>query len=756
MTHDLHTCPRHFQRTTIALAVGLALSSLALAEENDEVANLITPSSFISAGVGYVSNKGGRFGMYNGLYQDGAVGLLDFSYVRREDETGTWLRASGRNLGLNTRELRAEYERQGVWGAFVDYNEISRVSPYTVTSSVQGIGSAYQAVPTVAPASQMTLKTERYRTSVGFNTALGSNTEFRMLFQNDDKKGSRLFGRGTTNAMEFLAEPINSNTKQLDLVVDYTGENLQLSGGYYGSFYNNHNSALRITGGSPLLSTITVATPGVAQDNIALPPDNHAHQFHLAGGYQFDKTTRLNFKVARSIAIQNDQFMDVRFSNNLLSSGASANTSGRTDLGGRITTTLANLGLTSRPTRNLFLLGNIRYEERDDQTAIGRYIANITGSNAAAPTIIPFNPTGSVADRRQSTDGLNEPRSLKNWGGKLEASYSLPDGYRVSGGYDYDNKERSVSGVRVVGYRNKVEENAYRLELKRAMSESVTGSLAYVYSERRGSNYYNLTTLGGYTYPNYGNADSTNCGTTAGLNVTHCGLIQPIYMADRDRQKVRLLSDWSPTDELSLQFVLEGSVDEYSAGRGTPNIGVRHGDAWLYSVDVTYQASERWRVNAWLSRTDSSIDQASIAASPNMNNTTTGAIVWNASQRNSVDSVGIGTRGKLPKGIEVGADLIHSYDRTRYNAGKDAYAAFSNSAIPSGLPDIKYEQQTLRLFGTYPIDKSLIARLDYILDRRKINDWTWDNWTYSDGTRITLKPTSLAYLVGISLNFAFR
>lgn len=755
MTHDLHTSPRHFQRTTIALAVGIALSSQAVADENEEVTRLITPSSFVSTGVGYVSNQGGYFGMYNGLYRDGTVGLLDFSYVRREDETGTWLRASGRNLGLNTRELRAEYERQGVWGVFVDYNEISRVSPYTVTSNVQGIGTANQTVPTVAGATnQFTLKTERYRTSVGFNAALGANTEFRMLFQNEDKEGSRLFGRGTGGAMEFLAEPINSNTKQFDLVLDYTGEKLQLSGGYYGSFFNNHNSTLRVAGGATSLSSVTVATPGVALDNIALPPDNYAHQFHLAGGYQFDRTTRMNFKVARSIAVQNDQFIDVRFSNNVLASGASANTSGRTDLGGRVATTLANLGLTSRPTRNLFLLGNLRYEERDDQTAIARYITNVTGANAAAPTITPFNPTGATADRRQSTDGFNEPRSLKNWGGKLEASYSLPDGYRLSGGYDYDNKERSVSGVRVVGYRAKVEENTYRLEVKRAMSESVTGSLAYAYSERRGSNYYSLATLGGYTYPNYGNADSTNCGTTAGLNVTHCGLVQPIYMADRNRQKIRLLTDWSPTDELSLQFAVEGALDEYSTGRGTPSIGVRHGDSWLYSVDASYQPSERWRLNAWLSHTDTSIDQASIANISGMTNT--GAIVWNASQRNSVDSVGIGARGKLPKGIEVGTDLIYSYDRTRYNAGKDGYAAFTNTTIPGGLPDIKYEQQTLRLFGTYPIDKSMTARLDYILDRRKVNDWTWDNWTYADGTRVTLNPTTQAYLIAISLNFTFR
>lgn len=764
MTHHQRSYLHHFPRTAIAIAVSLAITSYSFADANEEVTNLISPSSFVSAGAGYVSSQGGPFGIYNGLHRDGAVGLLDFSYVSRNEETGTWLRASGRNLGLNTRELRAEYEHQGRWGVFVDYNEISRVSPYTVTSNVQGIGSAYQTVPSVAAAThQFTLKTERDRSSVGFNATLAANTEFRMLFQNEDKKGTRLFGRGTTNAMEFLAEPINTNTKQLDLVLDYTGEKLQLSGGYYGSYFNNHNTALRVAGGSATFGPATSPSVGVMQDTIALPPDNQAHQFHLAGGYQLDKTTRLNFKVGRSVALQNDEFAAVRFSNNLNTNGASANTSGRHDLGGRVTTTLASVGLTSRPIRNLFLLGNIRFEERDDQTALARYITNVTGT-PAVPVTTPFSATGTAADRRQSTDGFNEPRSLKNWAGKLEASYSLPEGYRISGGYDYDNKERSTAGIRVVGYRTKVEENTYRLELKRAMSESITGSLAYAYSERRGSNYFNLTTLGGYTYPNYANADQSNCGLiltrSTDLSVTRCGLLQPIYLADRDRQRVRLLTDWAPTDELSIQLALEASIDQYKAGRGSPNIGVRHGDSWLYSVDVSYQANERWRLNTWLSRTDSSIEQASISASPNMTNSTfaanAGAIVWNSDQRNSVDSIGIGARGKLLKGIELGADLIYSYDRTRYNVGKERYSAFNNNAVPSGLPDIKYEQQTLKLFGTYPIDKNLTARLDYIVDRRKIDDWTWNNWNYTDGTRIGLSPASRAYLIGMSIQYAFR
>ena len=37
---------------------------------------------------------------------------------------GTWLRFDGRNLGLDSRQLRFEHNRQGNWGYFIEYGQI--------------------------------------------------------------------------------------------------------------------------------------------------------------------------------------------------------------------------------------------------------------------------------------------------------------------------------------------------------------------------------------------------------------------------------------------------------------------------------------------------------------------------------------------------------------------------------------------------------------------------------------------------------
>lgn len=723
---------------TLTLAVCLALSALAHADTDDEVARLINPDSSVSFGLGYVNRDNQRFGMYNGLWREGGVGLFDFTFNRRDDDTGTWLRASGRNLGLDTREVRVEHERQGHWDYFLEYNEIPRTTPYSVVTGLQGIGSTQQTVPTTPSATgQYTLRTERQRTSFGLTTALPGDLQFRVLLQNEDKDGSRLFGRGTGTAQEFLAEPIRSNTRQVDLVLDYTGSKLQLSGGYYGSFYRNDNKVLLVDGGNAAFNS-GVGSTGVPFDHIALPPDNQAHQLHLAGGYQFDKTTRMSFKLAKTYAIQNDEFITTRFYN-VANDGVNANTSGRANLGGRLDTTLANLSLTTRPTAALSLLANFRYEDRDDKTSVARYITAL-GGTGAAPVITPLAGTSS-------TNGFNEPRSLTNTSGKLEASYSLPAGFRATGSVDHDIKERSMDGVRIVGYRHKVEETSYRGELQRAMSETLNGSLSYVYSDRGGSDYRNLLAL-----------DGTSCYPTAAFYAgTRCGLLQPIYMADRERQKLRWLADWSPSEQVNAQLMIEGAEDKYSAGRGTPDIGVRKGDYRLYSIDVSYLPNDRWKLNTWVSHMETSIDQASMAGPSSATGTPTTVLYWSASQKNSVDSIGAGARGKLPYSLDVGIDYLFAWDKTIYTTQRDGNTPSTSTAVfPGALQPITYRQQTLRAFGSYPIDQSLTMRLDYVVDHRVLDDWTWRSWVYSDGTQIFASPRSTVQFLGLSFLYAFR
>lgn len=692
MNDRLNTLPK-------LLVLALANLPLAAFAAEDKVAALIHPDSRVSAGVFNISEDNQRFGMYNGLTDEGANVFADIDLVRRDDATGTWLRLTGRDIGLPTLELRAEHNRQGDWGYFLEHNRIPRVTPYDVRTGVTGIGTASLTVPvpavagTPTTADETVIETERQRTVFGISKAFGPRWELNARVSREEKTGSRLFGRGTPNLQEFLAEPIDSLTQLVDLSGNYTDERMQVSLGYYGSFYNNMNSALFVDGGSGNLAS--TAGTNVPLTPIALPPDNEAHQFHLSGAYNFTATTRANFKVAHTKATQEDDFIPIAVNG--------TNISGRTDLGGRVDTTQAKLGVTSRPIPHLFLLGDLRYEDRDDKTVVAQY--------------------SSVGT---STDGFNEPRSRKTTAGKLEATYRLPYDIQGTLGYDLEKIERNVEGVRIVGYRKETEEDVLRLELRKRFSESLNGSIAISDGERDGSPYITLT----------------NCSPQPACTASN--KVQPIFIADRERTKVKLTGDWMPTDTLSLQFILEDAQDRYGPGRDATNVGVREGKAQLYSLDAAYTVNDDWRLTAYASRFATDISQASGGSA---------ATVWTGTVRNVGDTVGVGVRGKLGDKWSVGGDALLGRDDTEYRLG---------GAASTDLPDIHTRIATYKLYGTYAMDKATTLRLDLIHDRRKTDDWTWNGdaanagYVYTDGTWLFQNPKEIVNFIGLSVQYVFR
>src|SRR5215213_9434526 len=123
----------------MAAAVLAAFSPAGRAAEEEAtptVAELATPTSTINLGVGYLTDDGPRFGQYNGMRKDGAYLLLDGEYRSRDDATGTWLNIRGRNLGLESREARIDYNRQGHWGYFLEYGETARFEPRTAVTGL--------------------------------------------------------------------------------------------------------------------------------------------------------------------------------------------------------------------------------------------------------------------------------------------------------------------------------------------------------------------------------------------------------------------------------------------------------------------------------------------------------------------------------------------------------------------------------------------------------------------------------------------
>ena len=682
---------RHNPLVLSAMAAALLLAFAPAVSQADEITQLTKPYTTIDVGAGYVSKDNQRFGQYTGLTDKGGYGIVDFSLIKRDDATGTWFKLKGTDLGYDDRELRLEQERQGDWGYFVDYSRIPRYDPFTVTTGLAGIGTTNQVVNGV-PFSEHHLQTVRDRWTLGFQKAF-YDWDVHVRYRNEQKDGARLFGQGYFGAHpRFLTDPIDQTTQLIDVYANYTTERYQLRVGYFGSMFDNHNKTLQATPGDGTATHYFLYT--------SLPPDNQAHQFYAEGGYNFSRTMRGTFKVSYARATQNDGWpmLDpaVTPAPNLVQGG----------LDGRVDTTFVQAGLSGRATPKFSWLADFRYRKHDDKTPEVQYW----------PTLTPDHYV---------------PRSLETTTGKVVGHYALPMGFRLTGDLTWQQKKRSLPEEAVVNLREKVNETTARVEVRRAVSETVTGALALLHSKRDGSDWLDSLVPDG-------------------------NLIAPIYMADRDRDTVRLSVNWMPSDPLSLNFRTDLSRDSYKSRDILGyNLGPREGKGINYSVDAAYTFNQKVSGSAWYSHNENRLEQATCSESNVVANTCfTTAPIFAADLRNIADSFGLGLKAGLSSKIDVGANVTDAKVRDEFNLTILRDSATPNTATP--LDDIHTKVTTLNVYGKYALDRQSGIRVDYIYDRYQTDDWTWANWVYTDGTTVLQNPDQKVNFLGVSYFYRFQ
>lgn len=742
----MNTKPQlRFTKKLICLAI-VAAYGVAQADDAADIALLTKPESSVSAGAGFVSGSDREralFGQYNGMRDQDAYGLLDINMVKRDDATGTWLTLEGRNLGLDNRDLNFSYGKQGDWKFLFDYNELVRHDPRTINTALQGAGSTTPSVVVLAtPGTGRNIDLEQKRKSFGLGGEkwITPNLQFEASFKSEDKDGARMYGRGfactsaaapgclgptaarTGWALLMLPEPINTNTKQFEMKLNYSGDKLALSGGYYGSFFNNSNGNLTPTVPGSLnnaMGNLLPLSPGlqaILQQPMALQPDNQAHQLYLSGNYAFTPTTRGNFKVAYTHATQDDSF---------LSSGLTGAPGGRHDLNGEVNTTLAQVGLTARPLPKLSLLANVRYEDRKDKTPIDNY--NIEG--------VTVFSNGHVSSTTVAS--------------KLEASYQFLPTTRGTLGVDYKTFERKdpvpttdVAGIS--GLRSNTDETGYRAEIRQSFNEVFNASVGYVTAKRRGGDWYSLCTSAPCVAAGAGYGADVSASTIVGASRT---AIFPMMMTDRNRDKWRITTDWTPTDRISVQLTLEDGEDHYN-GEGAK--GLKKSDMSLYGIDATWSITDNWKTTGY----------ASFGSQVLNVNHSTG---YTARLDNSTDTYGLNLIGTPTPRIQLGADISYTYEKDKYKQGLDSLASATNVAFlnsSGGLPDVTFKLTTFKLFGKYALEKNSDIRLDMIHQRTKLNEWTWGNngvpFVFSDNSSVSMKQNQNVTFVGASYIYKWQ
>lgn len=722
-----------FRLTAIATALLAAFGSAHA--EDDEVRELSQPASSISVGAGYLSNDRLQQGAFDGLRDDGAYWLIDADVVKRNEETGTWLILKGQNLGLESRAVDAEVYRQGDVGASISYRRTPRLNPLQINTRTLGLGTENQRIGGTA-LHKVELGTYRDSVQVGFTKNLLQGLDLKFGFRNEEKNGERHWGLGSDPY--FLAEPINSTTRQLDLTLEYTGERLQLAGGYSASWYINSDELVmgeNRANANPGTSSRPRFTP------LTLPLDNEAHQFFLNAGYSFTSSTRGTLKLSRSVATQDETLPTIGLS------GPNAPFVGMpSSLDGEIVSTLVELGLTSRPTNDLSLSGNLRYYDVNDRTPL----IGVVGSNTTGVATVH-----------------NTPHDYTTTSGKFEATYRLPQQFKLVAGVDLKNQDRSSpknvdESERYVPYNEQIDETTYRLQLRRSMSDTVNGAIAFMRSERDGSSRVS---------PHEPEL------LTGGVKIYD--MINPLHISDRTRDKVRVSVDWAPVEQFGVQLNVEGARDDYHAEDGRP-YGLRSGRAMLVSLDARLAINDDWQVTGWMSHDKNRARQFNTRWSREL---TSGAgspqppileAYKDAALEDRGDSIGLGLRGLIGAALSVGADVQWTRSRSSFdedvaltgNTGAQVTTTMyptSSGVTGQSLDDIESTLVRVSMFAKYALRKNADLRFDVIHERWKTDDWTWsfangNSFAYAspDGTTVAIKPKEVSNFIGARYIYKFQ
>ena len=691
------TLPSFVRLTAVAAAVGL--TCMAAQAESEPV------EASVNVGIAHVVGSDADkalFGQYNGLRDVTTAVSLGLDYSLRDPDTGKWVDFSGNDLLGDTRELELTWKNPGVWKFTAAYGELTRAEPLIVNSGLVGVGTSVLSVNKLLAAgsgADLDLSTKRKGLGLGFSRIISPQLQLSVDVKTEEKDGAKLFGAlvnnggcvtvgpveclGIVSAL-LLPEPVKSYHSQLEARASYALENLRLHATYYGSFYNNSNTTL---------SPVSGATTGIVPNYlIALPPDNQAHQFDLSGSYDISKATRATFKLAWSTAQQNADF-PTGLTGPLV---PVANGSVRvTSPGARVDTTSAKFGFSSRVSNQLSLLGDIRYEDKDDKTNVFNY--NLSGANVA------------------STNHLLPNQKLQ---GKLQGSWQFNSSHRGTLGADYESIDRGtytatsiLSGVSAI--RQKTQETGVRAELRSRLSDELGGAVTLSSSQRDGSSWL----------------QSAATGVTL---VADSALTQAVLMptmADRQRTKLRFSGDWQPNKDFNLQVSAEQNNDSYSS---PSSLGLQDARVRQLGLDWSYIVSSAWALNGYLSHSTQTMNQ-SLAA---------GTLL---ALDNTNLAAAIGVTGKLSSKVQMGANLSYLDDKTVYN-----------QSAANSLPDVNYSQTALKVFATYQLEKNARVRLDVLHQKTSTDDWTWKNVTYADGTTVRDNPKQSVSLIGLSYVYQWK
>ncbi len=511
------------------IALVLLLAGSAVAQTT--AASQTTPEKKVQFGVGGVSDNSFKFGEYNGLQNQGpfGIGFFDLRGGAAYDSASTWRwRLTGRNLGLEDRNLTADFGKQGKFRFSFVYDELLANRSDTYRTPYLGVGTSVLTLPanwikpivpqlntsinfrgldpiagagsfinsagvlTAPTAAQLAtlatiqaadvpdfnlfgLSTKRTRVDAGFVYSPEEQWDIPLSFSHEHKSGLKALGAVSSQVREFatnLPDLVDWNTEQANAAVNVNLKKGFLSFAYYGSFFNNSVQSMTWQDLNDPTKSATMASA----------PSNQFNQFSFTGGYKISANTKLVVTGSYALNTQNDPFLTpATAANGQLAFGLPTGS-----LNGLVVWSAVSAKLTAKPGKKWNLSANYKFDNRDNQTPVNTYLfqdANEPKSGTSPFAGLDGMPANlgtntNVYDNRAYSRQLNQINLL--------AEYAVAKRQYLQAGYDWQKIDRSCTGAWInCADAPTTNEHTLHAEWHKNMG-AVTGRLAYAYSWRRG------------------------------------------------------------------------------------------------------------------------------------------------------------------------------------------------------------------------------------------------------------------------------
>jgi MtrB/PioB family decaheme-associated outer membrane protein len=745
MKNNFHPC---FARSVTAAAIA-GISAAAWAQDaDDEVKRLTTAESEVEVGAGYVSESSRTFGDYTGLDEQGGYVIGNIDLVRRNKETGEFVELRGSSLGLKSRNIRVEGGVQGNYGLRLEYDEIPHFwtehyeTPFVNPGSTNLVlptgfvrGATTAAMPTLGASMRpYEIESRRKALTVGGSKVLPDGWDVDVRVKHEKREGDRLIGAvigntGGNPRAAIVPEPIDYTTDELEAIAHYTTKRMQLQFGYYGSFFSNQN--LGLAWQNPFASTVWVSptTPGVTaynQGQLALPPDNQAHQISASGGFNFTPLTRLSGSLSFGRMLQDDAFLPYTINPALAATITSPLP--RASLDGKVNTIHADLKLSTKLMPKLGLTAAYRYDERDNETPQSQYWY-IGGDSQG-------QPAAGLSKIR-----TNLPVSTKKHEFEADLDYHWRPDTKFKVGYAYEWAEKTFEAI------EEEDEHTIKAEAHHHFNDMYSGGISYAYSDRDVSGY------------------DPSRPFRASFTPAYVATIPPqfqwdnvptqlrFFMAPRKRDKIRAFVNATPTERVDLQFGVDFKYDDYHKSL----YGLQNAKGWQANFDANVQATDELSAHVFTSYDTYDTNQRSIAIGGDQANVNNRALEWGAAIEDRTVTFGTGVRYKPRRNYEVGAELTHAQSRGQIGVVTEPGIAAGAQAGP--LPDLRTRLNRLDLFGRYQLRPDMAVKLSYIYEHYRSNDWQFDQVLPNTLANVIgtnqVSPDYAVHFLGVSLAYKF-